>query len=244
MTLLLKQRRVGQPHDTSRLDRSHPLVRGLYRYFVLGGGRTIPELVFGRSGAFDSVTNAHGKAGGVMAPALTVANSDFATLPLVMGLGNTFSCSAWVYPTDLSGRCTIWGCTDEIGPFMLEVGSSNGTVNTALALRSGNACTYSLDNMVVANQWNHIVYLRKYAGSVVDEMYVNGVAGTNPSYVPALDYADPVTATVSEIGRRAPGNQTMAGNIGDIAFWTRVLSPVEIQELYRNRWVLHGRGAA
>ncbi len=109
------------------------------------------------------------------------------------------------------------------------VGPNNsGTISFAIPVASGSFVSISASGHD-ASVWMH--YVCVYDASKSMTMYRDGVqVAIDTSGIPAAQYTG--NGITPKIGRRGDSSGDLLGDIGDVAFWSRALSPSEIQLLY------------
>jgi hypothetical protein len=152
-------------------------------------------------------------------------------------LGNTFTVSAWIYPTALvpSIRYAIFSTrsSNTAGSFQLEIGAgvnsaSAATVASVAVTGISTWLAVSPNNSIMLNQWQHITYVRTSSGN--DAIYINGVLQTlqNETAYPIAD-----NSQFKMIGMGTSISEPFVGAIDEAAVWNRALASQEVEELYR-----------
>jgi hypothetical protein len=153
-------------------------------------------------------------------------------------LGAIWSVGAWVNPVDLgelsNGYALAVGSgTPSSGRFYLAV--ANAPVVNAFFLQVGRGTDGRYQtpaNSVVFNKWQHVLFT--YDGTVASNdplFYYNGQPltlarsqlGSGPQ---------PSDAQVIYIGNSSGTTRTWRGLIGQVAIWPRILTPVEVANLF------------
>lgn len=139
--------------------------------------------------------------------------------------------TAWINPRGYGG--SNYG---RIVDKSTSTGAANGyhffftTSNYLVFNVNAGSQTASSTNSVTLNQWNFVAVTFSSAGRTI---YVNGVDVTSSGG--SVTTLPPNIAGVVAIGNRAGAtDRTFNGTIDDVHFYNRVLSPTEIELLYKN----------
>ena len=146
-------------------------------------------------------------------------------------LSNTVTIEAWVYPTNLNGRFSIYSTrrNNEAGSYQLEVG--NGDVgawsNRVSVSGVGTWIAQTNDNAISTNVWTHIVYTRSGTGAGSQKIYINGVEQT---LITDNDYSFVDNSSVKLIGAGNSLANYFAGQIDEVRIWNDVRTQSEIAD--------------
>lgn len=150
-------------------------------------------------------------------------------------LSNSFTVSAWVYPTKSSGglfsvQCIVssevasysnyWFC---LGPF------DNSGLKMHFGLYDGAFNPLAVDTSnITLNRWIHVVGVRNVTSDTVN-LYVNGVLvnSVTDTTTSVPTYSD------FNIGGQLSVGRFFGGRIDDVRLYSRALSSTEISALYR-----------
>ncbi|MFO8002143.1 MAG: LamG-like jellyroll fold domain-containing protein [Marinilabilia sp.] len=139
---------------------------------------------------------------------------------------------AWIFPTDLSGRHTVF--SNRFGnasdSWQLEVGTGYNHSNVVAVTGVSTWVAESDDNTINTNQWNHVAMVYQWdndAGSSNTSIFVNGeqVALQQETDYQFAGNSDPVT-----IGAGTNGGSFFNGRIDEVRVWSVARSQTEIQE--------------
>lgn len=144
-------------------------------------------------------------------------------------LSNTITIEAWVYPTNLTGRFSIYSTrrNNDAGSYQLEVGNGDvGTWSNRVSVSGiGTWIAQTYDNAISPNVWSHIVYIRSGTGAGTHKIYVNGVEQTLISD-DAYSFVD--NSSVKLIGTGTNLANDFAGQIDEVRIWNDVRTQSEI----------------
>jgi len=144
-------------------------------------------------------------------------------------LSNTITIEAWVYPTNLDGRRSIYSTrrNDEAGCYQLEIGNGSGSSGSNRVAVSGQGTwvAQTNDNAISPNVWTHIVYTRSGSGVGTHKIYVNGVEQTLISD-DAYSFVD--NSSIKMIGVGTSLSWYFAGQIDEVRIWNDVRTQSEI----------------
>ena len=144
-------------------------------------------------------------------------------------LSNTITIEAWVYPTNLDGRRSIYSTrrNDEAGCYQLEIGNGSGSSGSNRVAVSGQGTwvAQTNDNAISPNVWTHIVYTRSGSGAGTHKIYVNGVEQTLISD-DAYSFVD--NSSIKMIGVGTSLSWYFAGQIDEVRIWNDVRTQSEI----------------
>ncbi len=159
-------------------------------------------------------------------------------------LNNYYSYSIWAFPNEIpvQGKYTY--------PF--SIGGANGGQNISIcnnalqgwsggAYNNGNTTLslVSVGSLPTLGEWNHIVLIRD---TFKIKLYVNGVLNTNESYYGGWNtsngghtpnYGSNPTAIIG--GRNLDTGFFFNGIIDDVKIYNRVITPEEVNALYREK---------
>jgi hypothetical protein len=143
---------------------------------------------------------------------------------------NAHSIACWIKSSDLSPNATIR--TDILGKdgtnprqWVLQVEAS-GEIRNAVFTNNGEY-TFNSSSTIVANQWYHIV---KIWDGLVSKTFINGVlSGSMSTQGNMTSASHPIRFGYDPYY----SSNTYFGNIDDIGFWNRALTPAEVLSLYQ-----------
>lgn len=137
---------------------------------------------------------------------------------------NTYTMSAWIYPTSTSG---VWAGTQNGG-----VNGVNAFLDSTPKVFLNKGGVINLDyNFAYQNKWTHLVFVQNTTGMY---WYANGslvASNTNTANFAVS------TSDSASIARRINGvasDQQYYGFIDEIAFWGRALNGTEVSALYNS----------
>lgn len=169
--------------------------------------------------------------------------SDFISFGDVLGFEYTdaFTLSAWVNPRVLGGFAVVFAKREEavgiLRGWSIQVNSSGRFGGTKVHGTGQGLTFYSANNTISVNSWYHITAVFPANGVGPILLYCNG------SLVSSTQTAGPVTATIetdaeARIGCMVDAMSPSAlytpysGQIGPCGIWDRILTPLEIAELF------------
>lgn len=236
------------PAGEFELDRDHALAAGLIGLWPLNGDARDYSL----NAAHGAITGSPTPTIGPFGPCLAFSGSgQYITTPPVALDTSNFTMAAWVRPSSLSSRFTVF----DLGvgaASSLEVGSTNGTV-AAACIDTANYWVVSGANSIALNAWQLLAFTNFGSGITNNWLiYVNG-------RVAAVTYPTNGTSGTSSkvartIGRRNGSTQYFNGQMAGVSLYNRALSAAEIACLYaepfamlaprvRRTWVAVAGGA-
>jgi hypothetical protein len=141
--------------------------------------------------------------------------------------GETFSVSAWVYPTNLSARQGIFSTrtANASGSWQLELGTGNGGTNRISVTGVGTWIWDSNDNVISANNFYNITYVKPNNATQGGSLYLNGVL-LSPLTTTAYTILN--NSDAKSIGVGTSGTQFFPGNIYFVSVYNRALSGNEV----------------
>lgn len=133
---------------------------------------------------------------------------------------------AWVKVNNLSAISGVFGKMGGSGDrgYSFEV-RTNGEILGASYISNTIRTTQSGNGEIVVDTWYHLAYTRR---SGLQQIYKNGVSIKQTTHSGTFD-------TSVQVGTVGEGFNTlfMNGTIDELSIWNRILSPLEIGELYR-----------
>ena len=152
-------------------------------------------------------------------------------------VADTFSISAWIYPTILNNRFGIFSTrtANDTGSWQLEVGVGSGGQNRVLVTGVGTWIWESSNDVISANQWCNICFVKPNNATQGGTMYVNGVSLT-PSTTTAYTILNNSNSKTIGVGTNLV--QYFPGNIGNIQLHNQALTATEVQQNFN---ALRGR---
>jgi hypothetical protein len=148
-------------------------------------------------------------------------------------VGNSLTIEAWINPSNLSGRRTIFSTMANTlpGSFELEVGTGNGGVNRVGVITPSVWNAETNNNAISTSTWQHIVYTRDGVSAGNQKIYVNGILQPLITDTPVtfLDNASPKL-----IGARTASAQRFAGMIDEVAVYNRALTQAEVTSRFNS----------
>jgi hypothetical protein len=220
----------SQPQVAAEINSASWQYRGLSLWYPLNGNTFDP--VKNNLGTLNSGARFSTSSRGIAA--FFDGSDDYISWPsTLLGTGNTFTFSAWIYYSGaLGSRATVYGCENVATTFQLEVGGGAGGPSTGgvTAIYAGAVIGGTGNSVLATNTWTHIVYIKRGPGAT-SEFYINGVQTTSV-YNFATDYVE--TASVHTLGRRAAGSQLFSGMIQDVRINNFAMTAQQITEVFRN----------
>jgi len=142
---------------------------------------------------------------------------------------NSITISAWVKPGNIAGRNTIYSTSASSGTGgpSLEIGSEPSTAHVytnGIALITPGAWNNYVSNVLVLNQWHHIVYTRQ---DKVEKIYMNKIDRLSTASI----YVNFATNGEDQLIGARPG-QPFNGLIDEVRIYNRALSAEEVGWLY------------
>jgi hypothetical protein len=203
------------------MNGSGPATDGLVLHMPLNGN-TLDVSSTGNSGTMSNIQSAADR---FYAPASAysfASNSSqilFNNHPAYAPMANAFTVTAWVYPTAQNGNRTIVSKIGSGRDFVFNI--IDGKLSAHFFVGSFYWCNSTTAN-VPLNQWSHVALV--WDG---DRMSVH----VNAQEVHGADFPTqgPVISSNSvRIGNLSGGGEAFSGRIDDVKFWTRALSPCEL----------------
>jgi hypothetical protein len=177
---------------------------------------------------------AGGRVGGAMNFRGPDANDYIAVTNVPMPAGNSFSLAFWVYrePTMLiSDAWRMMYFTGLDGPFSLRDNPGTGQVRPGVYQANSNLVTAADPVPLPESTWTHYVML---ADGAKLRVYRNGAEVASAAYDGTLRKSSSSSAALTIGGFFNPGltGKFWQGKFDDIGYWTRALSPEEVQLVY------------
>lgn len=144
-----------------------------------------------------------------------------------MGAG-AFSVSCWLRTTNSGGTTDILGNGDGLtaNTFRLRKGG-----NDKLQLQTNNVSGQDSSGTIISGSWIHAVFTSAGSGLAFNT-YINGVFD-NSGTMPVYNITD---STLLAVAKRADANSARwLGDLDDIRFYNRVLTPTEVNDLFLYR---------
>ncbi|MDA3867034.1 MAG: T9SS type A sorting domain-containing protein [Salinivirgaceae bacterium] len=155
-------------------------------------------------------------------------------------VGNTVSVEAWIYPTDLSGRFTVFSTRNQnaVGSWQLEVGVGNNDNNIVAVTGINTWVIVSENNIIKENYWQHIAFVR---GPASDKLFVNGNEVSLQQQTP-YNFAD--NTSIKTIGVGTNGAAPFQGKIDEVRVWNVARTAEEIKQNFRTNLIGDEAGLA
>lgn len=219
---------IAQPIRGASVDLTNPLARGLVGYWPMleGTGNTLHDYSGrGNTGTLGSANTWHdGKV-----PAITgvdsAPNSGIA-LPATVDCGHYSSIAMWLRRTGLDANQMVAGEADYDFDFHIYLYS-----NSNWRYRIGAASIVEFVKVPPLNEWVHVAWVRD--GTSVD-MYWDGQFLGNAT----SNFGDTTQFDLFMAESDGSGSNPWLGEMGDIAAFSRCLSPSEVSQLYSDPWAL------
>jgi hypothetical protein len=160
-------------------------------------------------------------------------NNVYTSPPAVSGNGMTVM--GWFYPTGTQAtNAAIFDISSSTSPNnSMYVTCSTANSPTLTGYYNGVGVTTS--NTATLNAWNFFTYIVLFNGTNATQfLYLNGV---NAALGSTVNYAGGVAYNSQTIGY-GPGLNYFNGKIDDFRFYTRVMTPPELNVLYRYNYKL------
>lgn len=222
--------RVGNQHTATSTNVAHTPYAAHWT-FDQGTGTSAPD----SSGNTNHATLAAGASWttgkvGPYAVNLTGATNSFVTAPApVVDTSRSYSVSAWVKPSNLTGHRTVASMDgSSISPFYLQMLNGQFLFTTRSNDSTGSVATTLAGSTAVAGTWYHVAGVHDAVARTIT-LYVNGVAQGSTAFSSPWK-ADGATA----VGRAKWGGANVdffGGAIDDVRLEGRVLSAGEISAL-------------
>lgn len=236
----------------SRLDLSHPLLRGCYAYFTLGNdGRNLIPSGVEDAVAANGATFMSAKAGRLSAALDGVNDSLQVAAHSSLDQGGTWSywintSGAWGTDGGSSGGSRGAGivlsraqsASSANGVLML---ISNAGLPTFICRKAGGTEVVNIvsTKSVTDGRWHHVAASFGLASGAAARLYVDGTQVASGSNSDAFSFS---TSEPLYIGDSADTWwEEMIGNVSDVALFSRVVSPAEIRVLSDRPWKVFAR---
>jgi hypothetical protein len=146
-------------------------------------------------------------------------------------VGDTFTISAWVFPTNLNSRQGVFTTrrNNATGCWQLEVGTASGGINRVAVTGIGTWIFETPDNIISPNTWTNICFVKSGNGIQGGTLYVNGVA-ISPQVTTAYNIANNSDAKV--VGAGTSLGSPFPGRIANVALYNRILTSTEVANNY------------
>lgn len=144
-------------------------------------------------------------------------------------VADTFTISAWVYATNLSGRYGIFSTRydNTAGCWQLEIGIANGGAGRVAVTGVGTWIWESVDSVVTSNTWYNVCFVKTNNATVGGSMYLNSTSLT-PLQTTAYTIIN--NSSVKTIGNGTANSQFFPGNISNVMLYNRALSATEVTQ--------------
>ncbi len=188
-----------------------------------GNGNNLTEV--------NNPTTASGHANGAnLAASFTSASSQYLSRSTDFGIttGN-LTISAWIYPTNLTGRKAIvakYRESDASRAYMLYTNNSN----YFFSLSSNGTAVATVQGIgtLSTNVWYHIMAV--YDGAEI-KLYLNGVLDSNPfSYTSGVNYTSAAPFVIGGLDNGTTDN--FDGRIDDVVIWNAALSASKANDFF------------
>jgi hypothetical protein len=142
-------------------------------------------------------------------------------------VGETFSVSAWVYPTNLSSRYPIFSTrtANASGSWQLELGTGNAGTGRIAVTGVGTWIWESSSNVISANNFYNITYVKPNNATQGGNLYLNGIL-LSPLVTTAYTILNNSDAKLTGAGTSL--SQFFPGNIYSVSLYNQALSPARV----------------
>lgn len=189
------------------------------------------------NGTLNNVTSSIGQNGSANGALNFNTTASYMNVPsnVALNVGSTFTISAWIKPTEITGnRYGIFSTrlNNAAGSWQLEIGQGNGSTNGWGRVAVSGVGTWivnSPNDAVAADAWQHLVYVKPNDASV-GTVYVNGSAIS--STVASITYPITDNTDAFRIGQGTSNTQSFRGEMDDVRFYNRALSNAEVASLF------------
>lgn len=197
------------------------------------GGQGIIVVSYTSTGGSDALTGkiAPGKVGQAFQ---FDGSDDYVTASSSSSLNqlSAFTCSAWIYPTTVSGEQAI--VYKEVASNGKQYCGLSGSGTGRLYVnidRTSDATARTNDNAIKANKWQFITTV--WDGTNAPQIYINGteVSSYQTQTAGSGTIVDDSSGDLV-IGGRSTPSTLFNGKLDDIRIYNRVLSPAEIKRIY------------
>jgi hypothetical protein len=146
-------------------------------------------------------------------------------------VGDVFTVSAWVYPTNLGSRYGIFSTrrANAAGSWQLEVGTANGGTNRVAVTGVGTWIFETQNNAINLNAWNNICFVKSGNGIQGGTLYINGVS-VSPLTTTAYTIVNNSDAKL--VGAGTNLGSFFPGKIANVLLYNRILTATEVQNNY------------
>jgi hypothetical protein len=147
-------------------------------------------------------------------------------------VGDVFTISAWVYPTNLNARYGVFSTRrfNTTGCWQFEVGTASGGTNRIAVTGTGTWIFETANNVISPNVWTNICFVKPGNTIPGGTLYVNGNV-VSPATTTAYSIAN--NSDIKVIGSGTNLGQFFPGKIANVALYNRILSSSEVQQNYR-----------
>jgi hypothetical protein len=142
-------------------------------------------------------------------------------------VGETFSVSAWVYPTNLSSRYPIFSTrtANASGSWQLELGTGNAGTGRIAVTGVGTWIWESSSDVISANNFYNITYVKPNNATQGGNLYLNGIL-LSPLVTTAYTILNNSDAKLTGAGTSLV--QFFPGNIYSVSLYNQALSPARV----------------
>jgi hypothetical protein len=147
-------------------------------------------------------------------------------------VADTFTISAWVFPTNLNARYGVFSTrtSNTPGCWQFEVGTGSGGTNRVLVTGVGTWIAESTNNVITANTWSNICFVKPNNATQGGTIYVNGVP---VSLTQTTSYTILNNSDIKVVGSGTNLSQFFPGNIANVCLYNRPLSASEVQQNFQ-----------
>jgi hypothetical protein len=147
-------------------------------------------------------------------------------------VADTFTISAWVFPTNLNARYGVFSTrtSNTPGCWQFEVGTGSGGTNRVLVTGVGTWIAESINNVITANTWSNICFVKPSNLTQGGTIYVNGVP---VSLTQTTSYTILNNSDIKVVGSGTNLSQFFPGNIANVCLYNRPLSSSEVQQNFQ-----------
>jgi hypothetical protein len=144
-------------------------------------------------------------------------------------VGDTFTVSAWINATSLTGRLGIFSTrtANPAGCWQIEVGEGNALPNGISVTGVGTWIFSSASGILTTNTWYHICYTKNGNAQLGGTLYLNSVSLT-PAATTAYSIIN--NSDIKVVGRGAATTQNFPGSISQTLLYNRALTADEVTQ--------------
>jgi hypothetical protein len=179
-----------------------------------------------------TITNGQSYTSGINGYFTYDGTSNYVTIPnsTALQVADTFTISAWVYPTSLAGRYGIFSTrvVNTAGSWQLEVGTATGAGVGRVAVTGLSTWIFeSVDNAVSTNNWYHICFVKTNNATQGGTLYVNG---TQISSVQTTAYTILNNSDNKVIAQGTNSSQYFSGRISVVSLYNVALTSTQVTQ--------------